>query len=169
MAAWKFYGRDEQLGDLERMLDRKRWFFAKVTGRRRIGKTALIQRAMQEIQSKQPVFYVQLPDSEPSGVLSAVNDALDTFRVPANQYPRPGDLLQLAKLLESMAADGFILILDEFQYFNRKGYEQFCSYLQASVDRLAAKADRVRRRIDRPRFDPHGDGGPAGRSHRAAL
>jgi AAA+ ATPase superfamily predicted ATPase len=37
MADWKFYGRREQLADLERMLNRKRWFFAKVTGRRRIG------------------------------------------------------------------------------------------------------------------------------------
>jgi uncharacterized protein len=144
VAEWKFYGRKEQLADLEGMLDRKRWFFAKVTGRRRIGKTTLIQRAMQEIKSKQPVFYVQVPDSEPTGVLSAVNDALETFHIAADQYPRPNDLLQLAKLLESMAQGGFILVLDEFQYFNRKGYEQFCSYLQASVDRLAAKADQVR-------------------------
>ena len=45
MADWKFYGRKEQLADLERMLNRKRWFFAKVTGRRRIGKTALIRAA----------------------------------------------------------------------------------------------------------------------------
>jgi hypothetical protein len=96
------------------------------------------------VHSKQPVFYVQIPDSEPSGVLSSVNDALGTFHVPADAYPRPHDLLHLAKLLEAMAEAGFILILDEFQYFNRKGYEQFCSYLQASVDRLAAKADRVR-------------------------
>ena len=117
---------------------------AEVTGRRRIGKTTLIQRAMQELNSSQPVFYVQIPDSEPTGVLSAVNDALETFHVPADQHPRPNDLLQLAKLLESMAEGGFILILDEFRYFNRKGYEQFCSYLQASVDRLGAKADQVR-------------------------
>jgi hypothetical protein len=144
MAGWKFYGRTEQLADLERMLDRKRWFFAKVTGRRRIGKTTLIQRALEELKSKQPVFYVQIPDSEPTGVLSAVNDALETFHIPAALYPRPNDLLQLAKLLESMAEGGFILVLDEFQYFKLKGYEQFCSYLQASVDRLAAKADQVR-------------------------
>lgn len=144
MADWKFYGRKDQLADLEQMLGRNRWFFAKVTGRRRIGKTTLIQRAMQEIKSKQPVFYVQIPDSEPTGVLSAVNDALETFHIPADRYPRPNDLLQLAKLLESMAEGGFVLVLDEFQYFNRKGYEQFCSYLQASVDRLTAKADQVR-------------------------
>jgi hypothetical protein len=102
MAGWKFYGRRQQLADLERMLDRKRWFFAKVTGRRRIGKTALIQQAMVELGSKQPVFYVQIPDSEPVGVLSAMNDALETFQVPLARYPRPYDLLQLAKLLEAM-------------------------------------------------------------------
>ena len=144
MADWKFYGRKDQLAELQRMLDRKRWFFARITGRRRIGKTALIQRAMQELGNRQPVFYVQIPDSEPTGVLSAVNDALETFGVPADQHPRPNDLLQLARLLESMAEAGFILILDEFQYFNRKGYEQFCSYLQAGVDRLQSQAKQIR-------------------------
>ena len=37
MPDWNFYGREEQYADLERMLGRKRWFFAKVTGRRRMG------------------------------------------------------------------------------------------------------------------------------------
>ncbi|MCY2968305.1 MAG: AAA family ATPase [Planctomycetota bacterium] len=143
MADWKFYGRGEQLTELERMLGRNRWFFAKVTGRRRIGKTTLIQQAMREINSSRPVCYIQIPDSEPAGVLSAVIDALETFEVPSDRYPRPNDLLQLAKLLETMAEKGYILILDEFQYFNRKGYEEFCSYLQAGVDRLAAKASQV--------------------------
>lgn len=46
MGGWKFYGRRGQLAELERMLGRHRWFFAKVTGRRRIGKTTLIHRAI---------------------------------------------------------------------------------------------------------------------------
>ncbi len=144
MVDWKFYGRTEQLADLRRMLDRKRWFFAKVTGRRRIGKTTLIQQSMKELGNEQPVFYVQIPDSEPAGLLSAFNDALETFQVPTDRHPLPHDLLQLAKLLEGMAEAGYVLILDEFQYFNRKGYEEFCSYLQAGVDRLASKAEQVR-------------------------
>ncbi len=143
MADWKFYGRKEQLADLERVLERKRWFFAKVTGRRRIGKTTLIQQAMRQLAIEQPVLYVQIPDSEPAGVLSAINDALDTFQVPPERHPRPNNLLQLSRVLEAMAEGGYIIILDEFQYFNRKGYEEFCSYLQASVDRLAAKAHQV--------------------------
>ena len=47
MASWTFYCRKEQLDELERNLVRNRWFFAKVTGRRRIGKTTLIHRALQ--------------------------------------------------------------------------------------------------------------------------
>lgn len=143
MVKWKFYGRTEQLQELRNMLNRKRWFFAKVTGRRRIGKTTLIQQAIQELKAQHPPFYVQIPDSEPAGVLSAVKDALETFQVPPDRFPRPGDLNQLAKLFEMMAESGYILILDEFQYFNRKGYEVFCSYLQAAVDRLAAHADQI--------------------------
>ena len=94
-------------------------------------------------------------------MLSAINDALDTFQVPREQHPRPGNLSQLAKLLEAMAESGYLLILDEFQYFNRKGYEEFCSYLQAGVDRLAAKADRVHGGVDRIGVHIHGNGGAA--------
>ena len=143
MKPWRFYGRTDQLTTLSRMLNRRRWFFAKVTGRRRIGKTTLIRRALESIGSEQPVFYAQVPDSEPAGVLSAVNDALDTFGVPADRHPRPRDIAQLARLFEAMAEDGYVLVLDEFQYFNRRGYAEFCSHLQAAVDRLAAKADKV--------------------------
>ena len=42
-----------------------------------------------------------------------------------------------------MAEGGYIIVLDEFQYFHRKGYEEFCSLLQAAVDRLSAKAEQV--------------------------
>jgi AAA+ ATPase superfamily predicted ATPase len=143
MSEWRFYGRQDNLLDLAKVLGRGRWFFVKITGRRRIGKTTLIQQALQAHGSSKPVFYVQIPDSEPAGVLSAVNDAMDTFGVPADRFPRPTNLLQLAKVLEAMADAGYVLVLDEFQYFNRKGYEEFCSNLQAVVDRLAARAAQV--------------------------
>lgn len=143
MAEWKFYGRHEQLTSLAGILSRKRWFFAKVTGRRRIGKTALIQKAMEAISATNPVYYVQIPDSEPVGVISATNDALDTFRVPAEGFPRPRNLSQLVTVLEAMIEAGYVVILDEFQHFSRRGCEEFCSLLQAMVDRLAAKAGEV--------------------------
>ena len=55
---WGFYGRSTELDDLSRVLDRRRWFFARITGRRRIGKTTLVQRALRASQRTQ-TFYVR--------------------------------------------------------------------------------------------------------------
>ncbi len=124
MADWKFYGRREQLAGLERMLNRKTLVLCEGHGTSADWQNYPHSAAMAELGSKQPVFYVQIPDSQSAGVLSAVNDALETFQVPRDQHPRPNNLLQLAKMLEAMAESGHIIILDEFQYFNRKGYEE---------------------------------------------
>ena len=39
---WSFYGRRHELQQLQRILERRRWFFLQISGRRRIGKTSLI-------------------------------------------------------------------------------------------------------------------------------
>ena len=140
--SWGFYGRSDELAELDTVLRRKRWFFARVTGRRRIGKTTLVQRALAEAGRNQ-AFYVQIPDSAPSGVLSAVHDAMDTFSVPIDQFGRPDSLLSLARTIERMCESGYVVALDEFQYFSRKQLAEFTSHLQATVDRLAARADTV--------------------------
>ena len=62
---WGFYGRGAELRELEAILRRKRWFFARITGRRRIGKTALIQRALAAVGASK-VLYAQIPDSAPT-------------------------------------------------------------------------------------------------------
>ena len=143
MKPWRFYGRNDQLDSLQEIIARRRWFFVKVSGRRRIGKTTLIQKALETAGNRSLVLSLQVPDSVPAGVVSAVNDAMDSFDVPVDRFPRPRNLAQLAQSIEAMARAGYILVLDEFQYFNRKGYEEFCSLLQAVVDRLASQAAEV--------------------------
>ena len=140
---WGFYGRDNELRDLSAILSRDRWFFAKLTGRRRIGKTTLIQRSIQAAGDR-PVYYVQIPDSGEAGVLSAVGDALVSFRISAEQFSRPRTLADFAKLINGLARAGYVVVLDEFQYFNRKVLFPFCSFLQAEVDELSAAADQFR-------------------------
>lgn len=139
---WGFYGRHEQLKLLKDILTRKRWFFAKVTGRRRIGKTTLIQQGLQAVQDRK-VLYVQVPDSGPAGVLSAVADALGIFQVDAATAPPPTSLRQLAATIGTLARSGYVVVLDEFQYFNRERLSEFCSHLQNEVDQLAANAAAV--------------------------
>jgi hypothetical protein len=41
-----FYGREQELQGLRDILSRNRWFFARLTGRRRIGKTTLVKQAL---------------------------------------------------------------------------------------------------------------------------
>jgi AAA+ ATPase superfamily predicted ATPase len=140
--SWSFYGRNQELQELGGILARHRWFFARITGRRRIGKTTLVQQTLRVTGATQ-VFYVQIPDSAPAGVLSAVHDAMDTFELSPDQFPRPDSLVALARMVEQLALAGYIVALDEFQYFSRKHLQEFTSHLQAVVDRLAARADTV--------------------------
>jgi hypothetical protein len=137
---WGFYGRHEELRQLREILARGRWFFVKVTGRRRIGKTTLIQHALPG-QGRQ-VFYVQIPDSGPAGVLSAFADAMATFQVHGAAHP-PATLRELAGTIASLARAGYVVALDEFQYFNRERLREFCSHLQSHVDELSARASEV--------------------------
>src|SRR6267142_136233 len=142
---WGFYGRRLELQQLAAILERRRWFFVTVTGRRRIGKTSLIQQALLAARSKgiqQGILYVQIPDSGPAGVVSAVVDAMDTFHLP-DSIARPASLDDVAKLVSTLARLGYVIALDEFQYFNREHLKDFPSLLQREVDLLSAGAARV--------------------------
>jgi len=138
---WGFYGRQMELEQLRAILRRKRWFFAKLSGRRRIGKTTLIRQAL--LQSPHPVLYMQVPHSSPAGVLAAVRDAFETFGVDTHKVTVPTSLSELAKTIGVLARNGYVVVLDEFQYFHRKVLSDFCSHLQREVDVLAATAGSV--------------------------
>lgn len=135
---WSFYGRRAERQQLQRILERRRWFFLQISGRRRIGKTALIQQALQGAGIAK-TLYVQVPDSDPAGVVAACNAYLETFGINA----RVTSLGELAQLIGRLASEGYVVALDEFQYFHRKQLSDFCSLLQAEVDRLAARAADV--------------------------
>jgi uncharacterized protein len=137
-APWSFYGRRVELQQMRRILERRRWFFLQISGRRRIGKTTLIREALPGAEIAK-TFYAQIPDSDPVGVVAACNGYLETFGIAA----RVTSLGELARLIGRLATDGYVVALDEFQYFHRKQLFVFCSLLQAEVDRLAARASEV--------------------------
>jgi AAA+ ATPase superfamily predicted ATPase len=133
---WGFYGRQAELRQVAEILSRKRWFFAQITGRRRIGKTRLIQHVL-ETRKSVPAFYVQIPDSDPAGVVSAVIDQMEVFRLN-DRLAAPRNLSEVARLVSDLIQSGHRVILDEFQYFNRPKLREFCSHLQRRVDDLAS-------------------------------
>lgn len=135
---WKFYGRRSELALLQDTLRRRRWFFLQISGRRRIGKTTLIQQALAGAGITR-TLYIQIPDSDPAGVVAACNGYLETF----GMAERVTSLGELARLIGRLAEAGYVIALDEFQYFLRKQLSDFCSLLQAEVDRLASRAEHV--------------------------
>jgi len=76
-------------------------------------------------------------------VLSARADALETFQVSTQEVRRPSSLRELATTIGLLARAGYVVALDEFQYFNRERLRGFCSHLQQTVDELSADADAV--------------------------
>src|SRR5690606_10685220 len=84
-------------------------------------------------------LYIQIPDSDLTGVVAACNGYLNTFGISEKIH----SLGELAQLIGRLAEAGYVIALDEFQYFHRKRLFDFCSLLQAEVDRLSAKADSV--------------------------
>jgi uncharacterized protein len=134
VAGWGFYGRKRERMELANVLGRGRWFFLQISGRRRIGKTRLVQELLQA-ERREHVLYIQIPDSDPAGVVSTARDFMENFGVGA---PLPHDLRSLAVRIGELCAEGWIVALDEFQYFSRKALYPFTSELQSEVDRLAA-------------------------------
>ena len=134
VAEWGFYGRREERTQLAAVLERRRWFFLQISGRRRIGKTRLVQVLLQRKQLEK-VLYIQIPDSDPAGVVSTARDFMENFGVSG---PLPHDLRSLAVRIGELCEQGWIVALDEFQYFHHKPLYPFTSELQSEVDRLAA-------------------------------
>jgi len=142
MTRWKFYGRDQELNAIKRLLNQQRWFFCAISGRRRIGKTSLIHEARKSAASTLGAVYLQVPDSDERDVVAVFADALLAISDATHPMPeeaRPERLKRfsdMARAIGALCRAGYIVILDEFQYFNRKALSAFTSLLQAEVDAL---------------------------------
>ncbi|MYB97089.1 MAG: ATP-binding protein [Gemmatimonadetes bacterium] len=139
---WSFYGRSEQLGALLEHLRRSRWFFGTIRGRRRIGKTALIQQALETMNADSsnlgPWLLIEVPDSTPSDFATVFRSALEAAGLSnLIESPQPvTDLPGVAHAVSSLCGAGVTVVLDEFQVCRRGTLSGFPSLLKARVDRL---------------------------------
>jgi len=132
---WGFYGRTAEQAEIDRIISSGRWFFCAISGRRRIGKTTLIQRALEKRPGTK-AFYFQVPDSDERGVVQAFQDALEDSGAALESVRTVRTFEGMAKFISILCAGGFAVIIDEFQYFHRKTLSPFASHLQATVDKL---------------------------------
>ena len=142
-APWSFYGRREELGSLLEIMRRRSWFFGAIRGRRRIGKTALIQQALKTIAEDEPggprILLVRIPDSSPADFAAVFRSALgetDLAATTTGPADRIRDLPALAAAVGSLCSRGIAVVFDEFQVCHRGPLSGFPSLLQEQVDRL---------------------------------
>lgn len=139
MADWGFYGREAPLRELRRIIDTERWFFCRIQGRRRIGKTTLLSKlaeANSDLASR--LIYMQVPDSDERDVAASFRRSLSEsdFELGRQLAPSVIGFLSMAKAIAELCVAGAIIVLDEFQYFTRAQLNSFNSFLQSEVDRL---------------------------------
>jgi hypothetical protein len=132
---WSFYGRNQELAEIERIISSGRWFFCSISGRRRIGKTTLIQRALENNPGVSE-FYFQVPDSDERGVVQAFQEALEDYDIEIDLAQTARTFGDMAAIIRAFCERGLIVIIDEFQYFHRKALSEFTSHLQSRVDNL---------------------------------
>ncbi len=141
-AAWTFYGRNDELGGLLAHMRRSRWFFGTIRGRRRIGKTALIQQAIAILGTDRPGFgrwlLLQVPDSGPADFATVFRSAVHEAGLEATLEDSHAvvDLPGVAGAVASLCRAGVTVVLDEFQVCRRGPLSGFPSLLQPHVDTL---------------------------------
>src|SRR5689334_1881418 len=139
MPDWSFYGRTEPLAELRRIVEAGRWFFCRIEGRRRIGKTTLLghlARSSDDLSSQ--LIYMQTPNSDERDVAATLRRSLseadrEDVRALAD---RVIDFPTMAVVIGELCRAGMVVVLDEFQYFTRAALNPFNSFLQAEVDKL---------------------------------
>ena len=141
-ARWTFYGRQEELGSLLERIRRRGWFFGTIRGRRRIGKTALIQQALTTLQEDDPdgrtTLLIQIPDSSPADLAAVFRNAVREAGLEAriDGSPPIRDLPGVAAAVGALCSAGTIVALDEFQICHQGPLRGLPSLLQTQVDRL---------------------------------
>jgi uncharacterized protein len=133
--SWGFYGRTSEIAGIRQVLDRGAWFFCAISGRRRIGKTALINQALATDRVREHL-YVQIPDSDEHGVLQAFREAMVSYGWPEDTASEVRSFVDMARAIRQLCERGWIVVIDEFQYFHRRQLAPFQSFLQAEVDKL---------------------------------
>lgn len=139
MADWQFYGRTAPLSELRRIVNAGRWFFCRIEGRRRIGKTSLLsQLANGDASLFDRFIYMQVPDSDERDVATAFQRALTDCDHPLAQGLSATvlDFPSMARAIGDLCRAGLVVVIDEFQYFTRTVLKRFNSFLQAEIDKL---------------------------------
>ena len=124
----------------------RRWFLGAIRGRRRIGKTALIQQALDTLVGDKPecgghCLLVEVPDSNLADFATVFRSVVRAAGL--QRYLELSDatagLPGVAASVGSLCEAGVTVVLDKFQVCRRGPLAGFPSLLKTQVDRLEGR------------------------------
>jgi AAA+ ATPase superfamily predicted ATPase len=126
-----FIGREKELNRLEEMYRGDKFEFAVIYGRRRVGKTSLIQEF---IKNKKSIYYVAIESGEINN-LESISQSIDSLVFPERRKaPTFENFTEVLENINSLAKkDRIVFVIDEFPYLAgvSKGIS---SLLQSFID-----------------------------------
>lgn len=140
----KFVARSTELEELKEMYDSDKFEMAVIYGRRRIGKTALINHFIKD----KPAIYVQGIEATKELNLSYMSEAIMNFENPKrlNRTFAFRDFMDAFKYVEDIANrkkdEKLIFVLDEYPYFAASAPE-ISSLLQYAIDHIYKEYDNI--------------------------
>ena len=124
-----FVGRERELSELQRAYDRGGFAMAVIYGRRRVGKTRLIQEF---IRDKPALFFTALEQSDEDNLRDLSRAIAEFFRLPSDTTFATWSSA-LDYLADQAERERFVFVFDEFPYAVRRN-ESLPSLLQVTID-----------------------------------
>ena len=126
-----FVGRRRELEKLGKMYAGNKFECAIIYGRRRVGKTSLIQEF---IKDKKAVYFLSLETSERVNLENFAKCAWDAAKETLKILPRFASFTDALELIGDLAADErIVLVIDEYPYL-ANSVKGMSSILQAQID-----------------------------------
>ena len=126
-----FVGRKRELAKLEDMYQSDQFEFAVVYGRRRIGKTTLINKFC---ENKKVIYFVGIESTEKEN-LESLSKAVFEATMPGMQMPAFESFEQLFEYVAKQTAEQrLIFVIDEYPYLAESS-PKVSSILQAAIDK----------------------------------
>lgn len=132
----KFIGRELELNKLNKIMKSDYFNFSLIYGRRRVGKSELVKKAMSDTSDK-AIYYECKQVAEESNVLGISEILEENFGLPKLGFTDMEALLKY--IFELSVKEKIILVLDEYPYI-RESVRGMDSILQALIDKYRDKA-----------------------------
>ena len=127
----EFYGRKKELSQLKKLISADEMLMGLIYGRRRIGKSELVKRAIKESDIKS-IYYECKQVTEESNVQSMCEVLTDSLGLPKLGYTKVEEIVDY--IFNLSKKENIVFVLDEYPYL-RENVRGLDSIIQALVDK----------------------------------